>query len=263
MSKLTNIHPDAKIGKNVKIDAFVTIEADVVIGDNTWIGPNAVIMNGSRIGESCHIFPGAVVGSIPQDLKFVGEYTTLEVGNGTTIREYCTINRGTKANYRTIIGENCLIMAYVHVAHDCILGDRVILANGTTLAGHVEVDDYARLSGMVAVHQFVKIGKYAMIAAQTFAKKDVPPYVLAAREPLTYTGVNSIGLRRAGFVRQQIHHIEDIYRTLYQEGLNTSQAVELIEDLEETPEKREILKFIKASTRGIIGRKRRTVTVDG
>ena len=263
MNKLTNIHPNAKIGRNVKIDAFVSIEEDVVIGDNSWIGPNAVIMNGTRIGNSCKVFPGAVVGSIPQDLKFVGEYTTLEIGNGTTIREYCTINRGTRANHRTVIGENCLIMAYVHVAHDCILGDRVILANGTTLAGHVQIDDFARLSGMVAVHQFVKIGKYAMVAAQTFVKKDVPPYILAARDPLAYTGLNSIGLKRAGFNNQQLHRIGDIYRTLYQDGLNISQAVELLEDYENFPEKNEILKFIKASERGIVSRKKRQLVVDG
>lgn len=257
LNGLTNIHPKAKIGKNVTIEAFATIHEDVVIGDNTWVGPSAVLMNGTRIGKNCKIFPGAILGGEPQDLKYEGEYTTLEIGDYVTIREYCTINKGTRANDRTVIGDHCLIMAYVHVAHDCVLGRNVIIANNSILAGHVEMDDFSRLSGMVAVHQFVKIGKYSMISAQTFATKDVPPYIIAARSPLAYAGVNSIGLRRHGFDNEQIHGIEEIYRTLYLKQYNTSQALAIIKDIcPPTPERKEILNFIQQTSKGIISRNR-------
>lgn len=257
LNELKNIHPKAKIGKNVTIEAFATIQEDVVIGEGSWIGPNAVIMNGTRIGKNCKIYPGAILGGEPQDLKYEGEYTTLEIGNNVTIREYCTINKGTKANNRTVIGDNCLIMAYVHVAHDCILGRNVIIANNSILAGHVEMDDFSRLSGMVAVHQFVRIGKYSMVSAQTFATKDVPPYIIAARSPLAYSGVNSIGLRRHSFNKGQIHEIENVYRTLYLQKYNTSQALAIIQDiLPDTKERQEIINFINNSSKGIITRNR-------
>ena len=253
MNPIRNIHPEAKIGKNVKIGAFVTIEKDVVIGDNTEISPNAVIMNGTRMGENCKVFPGAIVGSIPQDLKYKGERTFLEIGNNVTIREYCTINIGTTANWKTVIEDNCLIMAYCHIAHDCIIHERCVLANNVTLAGHIEVGQRTTLGGLTAVHQFVRIGDNVMVGGGSLVRKDIPPYIKAAREPLSYAGVNSIGLRRKGFSDEQIHNIQDIYRLLYQKGPNTSQALEVIQStLSETPERENILGFIKDASRGII-----------
>lgn len=254
-----NFHPlacidsGATIGDNVTIEAFATIEKDVVIGDNCWIGPHATIMSGTRMGSGCRIFSGAIVGSIPQDLKFKGEQTYLKVGNNVTIREYCTINRGTTASMETSIGDNSLLMAYVHVAHDCIVGKQCVLANNVTLAGHIEVGDYAILGGMVACHQFVKIGEYAMAGGGTLIGKDVPPYVKVARYPASYAGVNSIGLRRRGFSKETINSILDIYRVLFVKGYNTTQAVSIIEaDMEVTEERDNILQFISQSQRGII-----------
>ncbi|MEL6636660.1 MAG: acyl-ACP--UDP-N-acetylglucosamine O-acyltransferase [Bacteroidota bacterium] len=253
MSKFQDIHPNAKIGKNVKISSFVTIEADVVIGDGCQISSNVCVLNGTRMGENCRIMPGAIVGSIPQDLKFEGEPSTLEIGNNVTIREYCTINRGTKANFRTVIEDNCLIMAYCHVAHDCILHKNCVLANGVNLAGHIEVGSRTVLGGLTAVHQFVRIGEHAMVGGGSLVRKDVPPYVTAAREPLSYAGVNSIGLRRRGFSEEQINNIQDIYRILYVKGYNTTQALHQIEDkIMETPEREAILRFVRRANRGII-----------
>ncbi|MFT6319396.1 MAG: UDP-N-acetylglucosamine acyltransferase [Granulosicoccus sp.] len=253
MNPIRNIHPEAKIGKNVKIGAFVTVEKDVVIGDNTEIFPNAVIMNGTRLGENCKIFPGAIVGSIPQDLKYKGERTFLEIGNNVTIREYCTINIGTTANWKTVIEDNCLIMAYCHIAHDCIIHERCVLANNVTLAGHIEVGPRTTLGGLTAVHQFVRIGDNVMVGGGSLVRKDIPPYIKAAREPLSYAGVNSIGLRRKGFSDDQINNIQNIYRLLYQKGHNTSQALEVIQStLTESPERENILDFIKDASRGII-----------
>ena len=247
------IHPDAKIGKNLKVDPFVTISKDVVIGDNCWIGSNVCIMDGVRIGNNCKIFPGAIVGAIPQDLKFNGEESFLEIGDNVTIREYCTINRGTLANVKTIIGDNCLLMAYVHVAHDCHLHENVILANNTNLAGHIVIGKNAILGGLTAVHQFVRIGQHTMIGGGALVRKDVPPYVKAAREPLSYAGVNSIGLRRRGFTEKQITTIQDIYRILYVKGFNTTQALSIIEETIPATEEREIiLDFINKASRGIM-----------
>jgi len=249
----TNVHPDAQIGENVTISPFVTVEADVVIGDNCWIGPNATIMNGTRIGDNCRIFPGAVLGAIPQDLKFEGEYSTLEIGHHTTIREYCTLNRGTKASGRTVVGDHCLLMAYVHVAHDCVIGNHCILANNVNLAGHITIGDYAILGGLAAVHQFVHIGRHAMISGGSLVGRDVPPFVKAAREPLSYVGVNRIGLKRRGFTQKEIHAIQDIYRYLFVKGYNLTQALELIRtELPDSPFKTEILQFIGESERGLI-----------
>lgn len=247
------IHPKAKIGQNVTIDSFVTIGANVEIGDDSWIGANATIMEGVKIGKNCKIFPGAVVGAIPQDLKFEGEYSTIEIGNNVTIREYCTLNRGTKANQKTIIKDDCLLMAYVHVAHDCILNKGVVLANNVNLAGHIEIGKYSTLGGLTAVHQFVKIGAYAMIGGGALVRKDVPPFVKAAREPLAYAGINSIGLRRKGFTNEQINAIQDIYRFLFVKGFNTTQAIKKIKkNLPKSPERKMILQFIAESDRGII-----------
>jgi UDP-N-acetylglucosamine acyltransferase len=250
---LAYVHPQAKVANNVIIDPFVTIEKNVEIGEGTWIGHHATIMEGARIGKNCRIFPGAVISAIPQDLKFDGEETTVEIGDGTTIREFVTVNRGTKASYKTIIGKNCLLMAYVHVAHDCVIGNNVILANAATLAGHIEIDDFAIVGGLAAVHQFVKIGAHSMISGGGMARKDIPPYTKAAREPLSYVGVNSIGLRRRGFTNEQINQIQEIYRIIYRKNYNVSQAVNIIEaDVPATPERDEILTFIAGSARGIM-----------
>jgi UDP-N-acetylglucosamine acyltransferase len=248
-----NVHPNAKIGENAIIESFVTICEDVEIGEGTWIGPNVVIMDGARIGKNCKIFPGAVIAGIPQDLKFNGEITTVEIGDNTTIREYCTVNRGTVAKGRTVVGSDCLLQAYSHVAHDCMLKDHIILGNYSGLAGEVEADDWAIISPYSAVHQFTKIGKNSFIGGGSLVRKDVPPYVLVANEPLTYLGVNSVGLRRRGFSNEKIAEIQDIYRHIFMKGLNTSQAIDLIEkEMAETEERNEIIQFIRSSERGII-----------
>lgn len=250
---LCNIHPNAKIGENVTIDSFVTITEDVVIGDGTWIGPNVVIMDGARIGKNCQIFPGAVIAGIPQDLKFNGEKTTVEIGDNTSIREFCTVNRGTAAKGKTIVGSDCLLQAYSHVAHDCTLKNHVILGSFAGLAGEVIAEDYAIISPYSAVHQFSKIGIHSFIAGGSLVRKDVPPYVLVANEPLSYAGVNSVGLRRRGFSNEKITEIQDIYRYIYQKGLNISKAVALVEtEMSETPERNIIINFIKTSDRGIV-----------
>lgn len=250
---LAYIHPDAKIAKNVVIEPFVTIGKNVEIGEGTWIGPSAVIMEGAKIGKNCQIFPGAVISAIPQDLKFQGEETTAEIGDNTTIRECVTVNRGTKAKGRTIIGNNCLLMAYVHVAHDCTIGDNVILVNNATLGGEVIVDDWAIISALSAVHQFVHVGAHVMIGGGSIVRKDVPPFIKAARNPVSYIGVNSIGLRRRGFENVKINEIQDIYRILFQNGYNTTQAIEYIEThLPASSERDDIVLFIKNSKRGII-----------
>jgi UDP-N-acetylglucosamine acyltransferase len=250
---LAYVHPQAKVANNVIIDPFVTIEKNVEIGEGSWIGHHATIMEGARIGKNCRIFPGAVISAIPQDLKFDGEETTVHIGDNTTIREFVTVNRGTRASYKTVIGNNCLLMAYVHVAHDCVIGNNVILANAATLAGHIEIDDFALIGGLAAVHQFVKIGAHSMISGGGMARKDIPPYTKAAREPLSYVGVNSIGLRRRGFTSEQINQIQEIYRIIYRKNYNVSQAVSIIEaDVPATPERDEILQFIAGSARGIM-----------
>ncbi len=250
---LAYVHPEAKVADNVVIEPFVSIDKDVVIGEGTRIGSSVTIMPGVRIGKNCRIFPGAVIGAEPQDLKFRGEYTTVEIGDNTTIREYVTINRGTVAKGKTVVGSNCLLMAYVHVAHDCVVGNNVILVNSTQLAGEVVIDDYAILGGMSAVHQFVHVGSHVMISGGSLVRKDVPPYIKAGREPLAYVGINSIGLRRRNYSNEKIREVQEIYRYIYQKGLNISQAVEIIEaEMPASPERDEVLLFIKDSKRGII-----------
>ncbi|HLT80052.1 MAG TPA: acyl-ACP--UDP-N-acetylglucosamine O-acyltransferase [Cyclobacteriaceae bacterium] len=251
--QLANIHPDAKIGKNVTIEAFATIQADVVINDDCWIGPNAVIWNGARLGKGVRVYPGASVSSIPQDLKFAGEKTETFIGDNTVIREYVTVSCGTSDKYKTVIGKNCLLMAYVHVAHDCIIGDNCILVNAVQLAGHVEVDDWAIIGGASALHQFVKIGAHVMISGGSLVRKDVPPYVKAAREPLAYAGINSVGLRRRGFTSEKISEIQEIYRYIFMKGMNNSKALEELErKMPETEERDSIINFIRNSERGIM-----------
>ncbi len=253
VSPLAHVHPGAKIGANTTILPFCYIEDDVVIGSNCQIGPNANIMSGTRLGDNCQVFPGAVIGAIPQDLKFAGGYTTTEIGNNTTIRECVTINRGTAYAGKTVIGNNCLLMAYVHIAHDCLLGDHVILANSTNLAGHVLIDEFAILEGFVGVQQFMHIGAHSFIAATSFVRKNVPPFVKAAREPLSYAGINSVGLTRRGYSPQTIQHLQNIYRYIFVMGYSLPKALNMIENnIENTPETRQILDFIRNSPKGII-----------
>ena len=255
MSTMNQVHPDARIGQNVEIGPFTTIAADVEIGEGTWIGPNVTIMDGARIGKNCRIFPGAVISAAPQDLKFEGEVTSVEIGDNTTIREFVTIHRGTKDKWKTVVGKNCLIMAYSHIAHDCEIGDNCIMSNNTQIAGHVVMGDYAILAGMCAVHQFVKIGQHSFIAGGSLVQKDVPPYIKAGRTPLSYAGVNSVGLKRKGFTVEKINEILDIYRYIYNKGMNTTQAMDYIEEeFPVTDERDEIVTFIRESGRGIIKR---------
>lgn len=250
---LAYIHPAAKIAPSVVIDPFVTIEQNVEIGEGTWIGSNVTIMEGARIGKNCKIYPGAVIAGIPQDLKFRGEETLAIIGDNTTLRECVTINRGTASKGRTVVGSNCLIMAYSHVAHDCVVGDNVIISNATQIAGEVVVDNFAVIGGGTLIHQFCHIGPHVMIQGGALVNKDIPPYVKAAREPISYAGVNSIGLRRRGFTSETIREIQDIYRYLYLSGYNNSDAVERIEaELPATKERDEIILFVRNSKRGII-----------
>ena len=253
IDKMANIHSGAKIAKDVKVEAFATINEDVEIGSGSWIGPNTVIMNGARIGKNVQIYPGAVIAGDPQDLKYKGEYTTAEIGDNTIIREYVTMNKGTKANDRTVVGKDCLIMSYVHIAHDCVLKDRIILGSYAALAGEVEVDSWAIVSPGSLVHQFVRIGTHVMLQAGSRVGKDVPPFAMAGREPVSFTGINSIGLRRRGFSNETIYAIQEVYRIVYQRGLNISDAVEFVlANLPASKERDEIVLFIKASKRGII-----------
>jgi UDP-N-acetylglucosamine acyltransferase len=256
MSSISNqayIHPEAKIGENVTIEPFAFVDRNVEIGEGTVIMSGANIRSGSRIGKNCKIFSGAVIAGIPQDLKFRGEDSLAVIGDGTTIRECVTVNRGTASKGRTVVGDNCLLMAYSHIAHDCVLSDFVIIGNATQLAGEVEVDRHAILSGGTLVHQFSRIGEYVMIQGGTRLGKDIPPYVIAGREPVCYSGLNLVGLRRGGFSNEKINEIQEIYRTIYQAGFNFSDAVNKIEkEFEETPEMRLIVDFIKSSPRGIV-----------
>lgn len=250
---LYDLHPEAKIGNNVKISNFTTIYEDVVIGDNTWIGPNVTIFPGARIGKNCKIFPGTVIAAIPQDLKFNGEYTTVEIGDNNVIRECCTINRGTSASGKTVIGNNNLLMAYVHVAHDCVVGNNCVFANNTTLAGHIIVGDWTVLGGKTAILQFVHIGSHVITMGGSLVNKDIPPFVKAARYPISFAGVNSLGLQRRGFSPQEINNIQDIYRILYQKGLNVSHAVEQIkEQYGNTDEGKIVLSFIGNANTGLM-----------
>jgi UDP-N-acetylglucosamine acyltransferase len=250
---LAFIHPNAKVADTVTIEPFSTIYDNVEIGEGTWIGPNVTIMEGARIGKNCKIFPGTVISAEPQDLKYQGEETLTYIGDNTVIRECVTVNKGTNALGFTKIGKNCLIMATAHIAHDCIVGDHVILVNGVGLAGHIEIGDHAFLGGMSAVHQFTKIGEHSFIAGGSHVRKDVPPFVKAARTPLSYAGINSIGLRRRGFSDAEIMELQSIYRILFQKSKNITQALSIIEaEFQATPERDLIIQFIQASGRGIM-----------
>jgi UDP-N-acetylglucosamine acyltransferase len=253
ISNLSHIHPTAKLGNYVVVEPFAYIGPHVEIGDHCWIGPHATIMEGATLGKNCQVFPGAVVGAIPQDLKYKGENSTLVVEDDVTIRECCTLNRGTEASMTTRIGKGTLLMAYVHVAHDCFIGENCILANSVNLAGHIEIGNHVIIGGVSAVHQFVKIGDHAMIGGGSLVRKDVPPYVKAAREPLSYAGVNSIGLKRRGFTDETIEQIQEIYRILFLKGNNVHQAIASIDaHISESTEKNKVLAFLRNAERGIM-----------
>ncbi|OHX68598.1 acyl-ACP--UDP-N-acetylglucosamine O-acyltransferase [Flammeovirga pacifica] len=250
---MTNIHPDAKIAEGVTVDPFATIQGDVEIGEGTWIGPNAVIMDGARIGKNVKVFPGACISGIPQDLKFKGEQTLTYIGDNTTLRECVTVSRGTTDKMKTVVGSNCMLMAYVHIAHDVIMGDNCILSNSTQIAGHVEIADHVIIAGTAAVHQFVKIGSHAFIAGGSLVRKDVPPFVKAAREPLSYCGINSVGLRRRGYESESLQEIHEMYRLIYTRGFTIAEATRTMEEEFVPSEERDaILGFLKDSERGII-----------
>ena len=250
---LSYIDPQAKLAKNVVVEPFVTIEKNVEIGSGTWIGSNVTIMEGARIGENCEIFPGAVISAIPQDLKFEGEESLAIIGDNTIIRECATINRATKATGKTIVGKNCLIMAYAHIAHDCVIGNNAIVVNNVAMGGHVEIGEHAIIGGLTAVHQFIKIGKHCMVSGGSLVRKDIPPYVKAGREPLSFIGINSIGLRRKKFSESEITEIQDIYRILYQKRYNNTQAINKIEiDFKISEIRDEIISFVRNSGRGIM-----------
>jgi len=250
---LAYIHPTAKIARNVVIEPFTTIHKNVEIDEGTWIGSNVTIFEGARIEKNCKVYPGAVISAIPQDLKFNGEETTVEIGENTVIREFVTISRGTVDKHKTQIGKNCLLMAYVHIAHDCVISDNCILVNAVQLAGHVRIDDYAVVGGATAIHQFVNIGAHVMVSGGSLVRKDVPPYTKAAREPLTYCGINSIGLRRRGFAPEKINEIQEIYRQIFLKGYNNSDALDLVElELAPSKERDEIINFIRNSGRGVM-----------
>ena len=250
---LSYVDSGANIARNVVIEPFVTIENNVSIGSGTWIGNNVTIMEGATIGKNCRIFPGAVISAIPQDLKFSGEKSEVIIGDNTTIRECVTINRGTKETGKTIIGNDCLLMAYCHIAHDCTIGNNCVIVNGVALGGHITIGNWVIIGGLSAVHQFVHIGSHAMISGGALVRKDVPPYVKAAREPLSFVGINSIGLRRRGFKDEKIQEIQNVYRILFQSNNNNTQAIAKIEgELSVSPERDEIISFIQNSGRGIM-----------
>jgi UDP-N-acetylglucosamine acyltransferase len=253
ISNLAFVHQDAILGTDVTVEPFAYIAGNVIIGDGTWIGPNATIMDGARIGKNCRIFPSAVVSGIPQDLKFRGEDSTAEIGDNTTIRECATVNRGTASVGKTIVGNGCLLMAYSHIGHDCALGNNVIIGNTTSLAGEVKVDDWAILSGGGLVHQFTRIGGHVIIGGGSKVRIDVPPFIKADRDPLSFMGLNSVGLTRRGFEKERIDEIHDIYRAIYLGKMNFSQAVEHVENtFKPTKDRDYILEFIRKSERGVI-----------
>ncbi len=253
ISNLAYVDPRAHLGNNVTVEPFAYIDGDVIIGDGTWIGPHAVIYNGARIGKNCRIFNAASVAALPQDLKFAGEKTTLEIGDNTTVRECATLHRGTVAAGKTVIGSNCLLMTYVHVAHDCVVGDHVIMGGYSGIAGEVKLNDWAILGGNTMVHQFVRIGSHVIIGGGSKVRIDVPPYIKADREPLSFMGINTVGLERRGFAREKVNEIHEIYRAYYNMGMNASQALEYIEkNFASSSERDHILDFIRSTDRGVI-----------
>lgn len=253
ISKQAYVSEKATLGKDVTVEPFAYIADDVVVGDGSWIGPGAVLMSGTRLGRNCQVHTGAVVAGVPQDLKFKGEYTTAEIGDNTTIRESATISRGTAAKGKTVVGSDTLIMAYAHVAHDCVVGNHCILVNAVSLAGEVEIGDWAILGGHTAVHQFSRVGAHAMISGGSLVSKDVPPFVKAAHQPLSFVGANFIGLRRRGFSPEKIAEIQEMFRLLFQAGYGYTKACDLVEaQLPQSAERDEVLTFVRESKRGIL-----------
>jgi UDP-N-acetylglucosamine acyltransferase len=253
ISKLAEIHPDAIIGENVTVEAFAKIYKDVVIGDGTWIGSNATIFPGTRIGEHCKIYPGAIIAGEPQDLKFRGEYSLVEIGDHTTVREYATINRGTDSKGVTRVGSHTLLMAYSHLGHDTSVGNHCVVSNSVQLAGEVLIEDYAIIGGMTGVHQFCRIGAYSFVSGMSAVLSDVAPYTKVFGIPASFMGINALGLTRKGFSKEQIESINEAYRYLYKKGLNTTQALDaMAATLNPSPELDNIIGFIKSSRRGII-----------
>lgn len=256
---MTDIHPaalvakEAQLGEDVTIGAFAIVEPDVIVGDGTQVGPHTLIANGARIGKNCRIHNGAVVATLPQDLKFSGQKTFFEIGDNTTVREFCTLNRGTSAHGKSVIGSNCLLMAYAHVAHDCTVGNNVILANGVQLGGHVEIEDYAIIGGMTPVHQFCRVGAHCMVGGGYRVVQDVPPYITASGEPMRFAGLNSIGLRRRGFSPEVLAILKRAYRLIYRSNLNLTHALDRIkQEVEPIPEVLKVIEFIQKAERGII-----------
>lgn len=249
------IHPNAKLADNVEVGPYTTIAEHVEIGEGTWIGPNVTIFDYVKIGKNCRIFPGAVIGAIPQDLKFNGEVTYVEIGDNTTVRECATINRGTAASgkYKTVVGNDCLIMSYCHIAHDCRVGNHCIMSSYAGIAGETDIEDWAIIGGSTVAHQFSRIGQHAMVSGASAIAKDIPPYTLSGRNPIVFEGINIVGLRRRGFSNDTILEIQKIYETLYNSGLNISDACRKIEaEFQPSPERDAILTFIAESKRGII-----------
>ena len=253
ISPLAYIEEGAQIGENVKIGPFCCVYNDTVIGDGTILENNVTIFPGARIGKNVHIFPGACIATVPQDLKFKGEYTTVEIGDGTQLHECVTVHRGRASKMVTKIGKNCMIMAYCHVAHDCNVGDNVIMSNSVQMAGEVVVDPFAVVGGGSLIHQFTHIGSFCMIQGGSGLVKDIPPYAMVGRSPAKWMGINTVGLRRHGYTTAQIINIQDIYRLVYASGYNTTHACEHIEaEIPQSPERDYILSFIRNSDRGII-----------
>ncbi len=252
------IHPtaiiaaDAELGENVEVGPYSVIEENVIIGDGTKIAASVIIASGSRLGKEVKVFPGAVIGTIPQDLKFTGEETTVEVGDRTVVREFCTINRGTKHSHKTVVGTDCLLMAYSHIAHDCHIGNNVILANAVNMGGHVIIEDWVIIGGMVAIHQFVHIGEHAMVGGKFRVAQDVPPYCLAGGWDLKFEGLNSVGLRRRGFTPEQRRAIKEAYRLIYNSNILRTEALAQLKASEMTEEVRHIVEFFEKSERGVI-----------
>lgn len=253
ISPLAVVHKGAKIADSATVEPFAVIDDNTVIGEGTVIHPHAIIKSGARIGKNCQIFHGAIIATVPQDLKFAGEDTTVEIGDGTVVREYATINRGTKANYKTVIGKNCLIMVYAHIGHDCVIGDNVIIAGYCGLAGHVIIEDWVILEGQSGVQPFIKIGAHAFLAGDSKVRKNVPPFVKCAREPLSFIGINTVGLTRRGFSPEIIKQIEDTYRILYVKGISIPNAIKQIEaEIPDSKERQHIIRFIQESENGIM-----------
>lgn len=253
ISPLAYVSPDAQVGKDVEIGPFAVIHPNVIIGDGCKIGSNATICEYTQLGKNCQVFPSAVIGAIPQDLKFKGEESWAIIGDNCVLREFVTIHRGTASKGKTVVGNDNLIMAYCHIAHDCILGSNIIMSNVTQLAGEVEIDDFAIIGGGTLVHQFSHIGSHVMIQGGSKVNKDIPPFAIVAREPIAFCGINSVGLNRRGFTPEQIHTIQEVYRLLYNNGMNTTQALAHIEaTMPQTPERDTIVAFVRASSRGIV-----------